>query len=62
MTLFRPKVTTPEPAAAPPTVDQAADLQDQSDKLRRRRGRASTILVPDRATSPMTGTAAVLGA
>lgn len=44
----------PAPAAAPavepppvPTIDQAARSQDQTDKIRRRRGRASTILVPD---------------
>lgn len=45
--IFRPKMPTPEPAAAPPTIDEAAKASDYMDRLRRRRGRASTILVPD---------------
>lgn len=38
---------TPEPAPPPPTVDMAAQRQDMTDQLRRRRGARSTILVPD---------------
>jgi len=48
--LFAPKIKTPEPPGAPPTIDEAGRMQDQSDKLRRRRGRAATILVPDAVT------------
>jgi hypothetical protein len=35
----------PEPAAPPPTIDQAAVAQDAADRLRRKRGARSTILV-----------------
>jgi hypothetical protein len=48
-----PKAPTPAPPAAPeptpptPTIDQAALGQEFADKMRRRRGRRSTILVPD---------------
>jgi hypothetical protein len=38
---------TPEPAPPPPTVDQAAVNVDNADRARLRKGRASTILVPD---------------
>jgi hypothetical protein len=52
--LFKaPQVQAPAPMAAPeptpptPTIDQAAVGQGFADKLRRRRGRRSTMLVPD---------------
>lgn len=47
--LFKPKVNIPDAPAAPPTVDEAARAQDYGDRIRRRRGRQSTILVPDQA-------------
>lgn len=47
MKLLRPKVTVPEPQAPPPTIDEAANRQDYTDRLRRRRGAASTVLVKD---------------
>ena len=43
-----PSVQAPPPPAPPPpvpTIDQAVVNQDQMDRLRRRRGAASTILV-----------------
>ena len=40
-----PAPPAPEPPPPVPTIDQAALQQDQTDKLRRRRGAASTILV-----------------
>jgi len=50
MSFLAPKVRTPEPQGAPPTIDEAGRAQDRSDQLRRRRGRAATILVPDSVT------------
>jgi hypothetical protein len=52
----------PVPAAPPPapTVDQASAQSDYADRLRKRRGFASTIVVPDSSQS-LGGTAAVLG-
>jgi hypothetical protein len=52
----KPTINVPAPpaAAAPaveapvvPTIDTAARAQEQGDKIRRRRGRLSTQLVPD---------------
>jgi hypothetical protein len=37
----------PQPTPATPTIDQASNQQDFADRLRRRRGRRATILVPD---------------
>ena len=60
-----PKVSIPGPADVPaapliPTVDEAARNVDLADNLRRRRGAASTILVPDRmAYANLGGTAAL---
>lgn len=51
--LFRPPPVQqlPTPEAPPPvptaTVDTAAVQQDYQDRLRKRRGRKSTVLVPD---------------
>lgn len=41
--LKKPKIKIPKPDPVP-TVDEAAQNQDMLDKLRRRRGRASTIM------------------
>jgi hypothetical protein len=63
---FSPKVPTPtpppvpEPAPPAPTVDMAASNQDYLDKVRKRRGFASTIVVPD-SNNSLGGSAAVLG-
>ena len=57
---FKPKVQTPEPAAPPPTIDEAARSQDYADRVRRRKGRASTILVPDARAAALASS--VLGA
>lgn len=46
MDLFKPKVKTVEPTPVP-TIDEAARSQEMSDAKRKRRGRMSTILVPD---------------
>jgi len=54
--LFKsPKVQAPpppEPTPPVPTIDAAANQQDFADKLRRRRGRRSTILVPETLGKP----------
>lgn len=49
MDIFKPKVPVPETQAKPATIDEAARSQDIADQKRRRRGRASTIMVPDAA-------------
>ena len=46
MDLFKPKVKSIDPTPVP-TVDDAARSQEMSDAKRKRRGRQSTILVPD---------------
>jgi hypothetical protein len=52
----KPTINVPAPVATPPpaveappvpTIDTAARSQDRGDKIRRRRGRVSTQLVPD---------------
>lgn len=58
--LFAKPPKMPDAPAPPPTIDEAAQSQDYVDRLRRRRGRASTILVPD-ATAPAAGAKALLG-
>jgi hypothetical protein len=37
----------PTPPAQPPTIDEALQAQDAADRIRRRRGAASTVLVKD---------------
>jgi hypothetical protein len=60
----KPKVAAPPPTPAPPppapTVDQASAQSDYADRLRKRRGFASTIIVPDNGNS-LGGASAVLG-
>ena len=43
----KPSIPTPAPPEPVPTIDAAAQANDYADRLRRRRGAASTILVPD---------------
>lgn len=63
----RQKQPEPPPTPAPvaqtpvPTIDQAARSQDMSDKLRKRRGRLSTILVPEQFGAPAAGAKQQLG-
>lgn len=45
----KPNIPTPPPPEPVPTIDTAAQANDYADRLRRRRGAASTILVPDMA-------------
>lgn len=59
--LFKPKISTPEPPAPPPTIDEAATAQDRADQLKRRKGRSSTILVPDAALPAKPAPATILG-
>lgn len=60
MSFLRPKVSTT--AAPPPPVieDTAAKQQEYGDMLRRRKGRASSILTRDTA-SPVTASKTLLG-
>jgi hypothetical protein len=60
--LFKPppvqQLPTPEAPPPVPTVDAAAVQQDYQDRLRRRRGRKSTVLVPDAGNTLGVGAAA----
>lgn len=58
-----PKAPPPPPPPPPPVVeDAAAKAQDEADRLRRRRGIASTILTgPQGAGTPAVGTKTLLG-
>jgi len=52
----------PVPPAAAPTIDEAAKAREAEDVLRRRKGRASTILTgPQGAGAPTTATKTLLG-
>lgn len=64
-----PKAPKPPPPPAPPpptpTVDEAAQSSEAEDKLRRRKGRASTVLSQDAgdlATASPSTVATTLGA
>ena len=61
MNLLKPKVNVPEPPKPAPTIDEAAQASDYADRLRRRRGRASTIKVSDPTAAASPAAAAVLG-
>ena len=56
-----PTIAPPTPAPAPPTVDIAAQSQQQTDILRQRRGAASTVLAGATQTTPKTAVSALLG-
>jgi hypothetical protein len=43
----KPSIPTPQAPEPVPTIDQAAAANDYADRLRMRRGAASTILVPN---------------
>jgi hypothetical protein len=66
--ISKPKVPPPPPAPPPPppvpTVDDAAMSSEAEDKVRRRKGRASTVLSQgsDLATAEPTTAATLLGA
>lgn len=47
-----PKVPDPPPPSPPAQTDAAAAAQSEADRLRRRRGTASTILAPETAVQP----------
>lgn len=49
MQLLKPKINVPDSPAPPPTVNDAANAMDYSDRVRKRKGRASTVLVPNAA-------------
>lgn len=66
MKLFgSPKAPAPAPAPEPapvPIVDKDAMAREAGDRLRKRRGRASTMLSPTGAPGPTVGTATLMGA
>lgn len=58
-----PDMPLPPEAPRPPTIDDAAKARGAEDALRRRRGRAATILTgPQGAGLPTTATKTLLGA
>lgn len=57
-----PDIPQPEAPSKPPTIDDAAKRQAEQDRLRRRRGRAASILTgPQGAGTPSTATKTLLG-
>ncbi len=61
MGFLRPKVKTPEPPAPPVIEDTEAARQDYQDSLRKRRGRAASILTRRDAPAPQTAAKTLLG-
>ena len=60
MSFLRPKVPAQQPLPPPPVIeDTAAVAQEQADMLRRRRGRAASILA--QGPAPVTATKTLLG-
>ena len=53
----------PDPIVPPPvpTVDEAAQRQQSADRIRKRKGRAATVLTSDQGTSATTGAPTLLG-
>jgi hypothetical protein len=61
MGFMRPKVSS-APAPPPPTIeDTAGAQQDYQDALRRRRGRAASILTDRNQAAPQTASKQLLG-
>lgn len=58
----RPKINVPEPPPTP-TIDQARQSQDITDRMRRRRGRAASVLTGPQGdpTAPATAAKTLLG-
>lgn len=61
MGFLRPKIKTPEPPAPPVVEDTDATKQEYEDMLRRRRGRASSILTGKDQAGPATAAKTLLG-
>lgn len=56
---YRPKIYKPLPA---PTIDDAANAREAADALRRRKGRAASIITgPNGADTPKTTAKTLLG-
>lgn len=57
-----PKLAPPTPAPLPPTIDQAAQAQQQNDQLRQRKGAAANMLAgnPGAAQMPIASNAVKL--
>lgn len=61
MSFLRPNVST-TPAPSPPTIeDTAGAQQDYQDQLRRRKGRAASILTERNQPAPQTASKQLLG-
>lgn len=61
MGFLRPKVTTQAPPPPPVIEDTQAVQQDYADKLKRRRGRAASILSTPQASPVQTAAKTLLG-
>ena len=56
-----PKIPAPMPIPPPPTVDQAAQNQRESQALMQRRGAAANVLAGNAPQAPKTAIAKLLG-
>lgn len=45
--ILKPKIPTPEAPKPAETIDEAARQQDFSERMKKRKGRSSTVLVPN---------------
>lgn len=56
-----PKISPPQPAPPPPTIDTAAKTQDTANQLRQRRGAAANVLAGNSTGTPQTQLVRLLG-
>ena len=61
MGFLRPKISTPEPPPPPAIEDTEAAKQDYADALRRRKGRAASVLTQPGQPQPQTAAKVLLG-
>lgn len=61
MGFMRPKISQPKAPPPPVIEDTAAQEQEYKDQLRRRKGRASSILTGGNAGTPATASKTLLG-
>lgn len=55
-----PQIKAPDPLPAPPSIDDAAKLRDDADKIKKRKGRAATLMTGKEGSGTPDSSAATL--